>query len=169
MHTSVRSSVTLPKTRSFVSASGLRLVHSYVSAFIAPMVLFFATSGSLQIFGLHVAHGAYAPSRLISSMARLHKDQVFAPEPQRPDGPPLDLAAPGARPPGMSAPRRGHDEPQPSLGTLALKVLFLLEAIALVVTTLLGVWIGVTHPKRARTFWIVFAAGALIPIALIAV
>jgi hypothetical protein len=53
------------------------------------------------------------------------------------------------------------------LATQLLKWLFVFEALTLVATTLLGVWIGVTHPKRARTFWIVLAAGVVVPVALI--
>lgn len=130
------------------------------------MIVFFSISGSLQVFALHEAHGAYKPSSLISAMAGLHKNQVFAPEPQRGAGRPEG-------PQGESAPPRGpqgrREKPKPTLATQALKLLFVLEALTLVATTLLGVWIGVTHPKRARTFCIILAAGTLLPIALMVV
>ena len=44
--------------------------------------------------------------------------------------------------------------------------LFAFEALALLLTTLLGAWIGVAHPKPAGTFWIL--PGALSPVASIA-
>ena len=177
MQTAVRSTVPSTAVRSVVSASGLRLAHSYVSAFIAPMIVFFAISGSLQIYDLHEAHDAYKPGSLISSLARLHKNQVFAPEPQHgaepPGGRQAEATSPGDRPKGELAKKRApqgkRPEREPTLATQILKALFVFEALALVLTTLLGVWIGVTHPKRARTFWIILGAGALLPIALIAV
>jgi hypothetical protein len=148
------------------SASGLRLAHSYASAFIAPTIVFFALSGALQVLDLHKAHGGYEPSPLIAAMARIHKDQILAP----------DLPPPGAGPPGFGpkdfGPPRGAEggrpKPHMTLATKLLKGLFVFEALTLVATTLLGVWIGATHPKRARTFWIILAAGVLIPVALIA-
>jgi hypothetical protein len=151
---------------SLFSASGLRMLHSYVSAFIAPMILFFAISGSFQLFNLHQAHGDYTPSVVISAMAGIHKDQVFSlgshRAPERPGGPQGDKSPP-------RGPQGGDERPQPGLSTLLLKILFLTEALALVATVLLGVWIGVTHPKRARSFWIVLAAGLILPVVLIVV
>jgi hypothetical protein len=146
------------------SASGLRLVHSYVSAFIAPTIVFFALSGSLQVLNLHKAHGDYEPNPLVAAMARIHKDQVLAPDTPR------DLGPPGFSPKDFGQPRGpegGRPKPHMSLATKLLKGLFVFEALMLVATTLLGVWIGATHPKRARTFWIILALGVLVPVALI--
>jgi hypothetical protein len=146
------------------SASNLRLAHSYASAFIAPTIVFFALSGALQVLDLHKAHGSYEPSPLVAAMARLHKDQVLAPDPPRdagpPDGGPKELGLP-------RGPQAARPKPHMKLATQLLKWLFVFEALTLVATTLLGVWIGVTHPKRARTFWIVLAAGVVVPVALI--
>jgi hypothetical protein len=149
-----------------ISPSTLRLAHSYASAFIAPTIVFFALSGALQVLNLHKAHGSYEPSPLVAAMARLHKDQVLAPDVPRDAGPP------GFLPKDFDAargPEGRRPKPHMTLATKLLKGLFVFEALTLVATTLLGVWIGVTHPKRARTFWIVLAAGVLVPVALIAV
>ena len=62
---------------------------------------------------------------------------------------------------------RPPEPPPPTPAALVLKGLVVLEALALVFATLLGIWIGVTHPKRARTFRIVLVAGTLLPVALI--
>ena len=170
---SAARSVVVGKRRSAVSATALRLAHSYVSAFIAPTILFFAISGSLQVFGLHEPHGSTKPNAVISAMARLHKDQSLAPEPERgpgTGGPPGDRLPPGAPenfavPGGANA--RPPEPPPPTPAALVLKGLVVLEALALVFATLLGIWIGVTHPKRARAFRIVLVAGTLLPVALI--
>jgi len=146
------------------SPSNLRLAHSYASAFIAPTIVFFALSGALQVLNLHKAHGAYEPSPLVAAMARLHKDQVLTPDPPRDAGPPGFSPKDFGPPPG---PGGGRPKPRMRLATQILKWLFVFEALTLIATTLLGVWIGVTHPKRARTFWIVLAAGVVVPVALI--
>ncbi len=135
------------------SVTSARVWHAGISAFIAPMVIFYALSGALQIFDLHEAHGTYVPSPLLSAMGQLHKNQVLAPPPSRP-----------------SHPRPKAPEPQPPPtppATFALQILFCLEAIALVLTTLIGVWIGVTHPKYARRTWILIGLGVLLPVILL--
>lgn len=135
----------------------LRAWHANISVFIAPTVLFFALSGSLQIFDLHEAHGAYVPSRFLASIGRLHKQQVFAPPPERkPSGT-------ASRPPG-GPPKPPERIPLP---TQLLRCLFFLDALGLVVTTAIGFVIGITHAKRSRTAWILFGAGIALPAALL--
>ena len=146
------------------SASSLRLAHSYVSAFIAPTIVFFALSGSLQVLNLHKAHGSYEPNPLVAAMARIHKDQVLSPDMPRDAGPPGFSPKDFGQPRG---PEGGLPKPHMSLATKLLKGLFVFEALLLVATTLLGVWIGATHPKRARMFWMILALGVLVPVALI--
>jgi hypothetical protein len=92
-------------------------------------------------------------------MARVRKDQVLAPDPPR-DAGPL-----GFSPNDFGQPRglEGRPKPHMSLATKLLKGLFVFEALTLFATTFLGVWIGVTHRKRARTFWIVLAGGVVGP------
>jgi len=136
----------------------LRTWHAMISAFIAPMVLFFSLSGALQIFDFHESHGAYMASSFLQSVGRLHKQQVFAPVPAR------------ERPAGAAtAPRRQAPPPEPAMRrlTLLLKILFFWEAVALAVTTLFGVWIAVTHPKYARRSWLLIGAGTLVPLLLL--
>src|ERR1700722_17285147 len=60
----------------------LRQWHTYIGAFIAPSVLFFAFTGALQLFSLHEAHGAYTPPAAVEALGRIHKDQTWeAPAP----------------------------------------------------------------------------------------
>jgi hypothetical protein len=138
------------------SVASLRPWHAGISAFIAPMLLFYSLSGSLQIFDLHEAHGTYVPGPILSAIGRLHKDQVLAPVPPRP---------PQARPEKSDAPKAPKSPMRAA--TVALKILFLLEALAVAVTTLIGVWIGVTHPKYARRTWTLIGLGIAIPAILL--
>jgi hypothetical protein len=140
------------------SVTTLRVWHAGISAFVAPMLLFFALSGSLQIFDLHEAHGTYVPSPLLSAIGRLHKDQILAPVPPKPPKPPQ---SPGMKSSAPPAP--------PPAGTAALKILFFIEAMGLVITTLIGIWVGVTHPKYARRTWILLGLGVVIPVILIVI
>ncbi len=153
--------LSVPRQRNRPISPGLlRTLHANVSAFIAPMVLFFSLSGALQILDLHEAHGTYVPNPAISAISRLHKQQVFAPEPLR--KPPFSRAlGRTARPQSPDAPRNTTP------ATLLLKWLFVSEALALATTTLFGAWIGVTHAKRARTCWLLLAAGTIIPLSLV--
>lgn len=135
--------------------TSLRAVHAGISAFIAPMLPFFALSGALQLFDLHESHGTYVVSPALSAIGRLHKDQILAPVPPRPPKPGAGTA---------DAPE--HATPP---ATMALKILFCLEALALAITTLIGVWIGVTHPKYARRTWVLIALGIVVPAILLIV
>jgi uncharacterized iron-regulated membrane protein len=56
----------------------IRTWHTYIGILIAPSVLFFAFTGSLQLFSLHEAHDSYKPPPVIEKLASVHKDQVFA-------------------------------------------------------------------------------------------
>lgn len=139
----------------------IRTWHTYIGIFIAPSVLFFAVTGSLQLFSLHEAHDSYTPPPVIEKLASVHKDQVFAlkehdHEPE---------ASPGAKGP------EHHEEPKeedagPSLGTRLLKWFFLVVAVSLIASTLLGLWMGLTHLRHKRVGWWLLLAGAVIPVAL---
>src|ERR1700728_1630732 len=129
--------------------SSIRLWHSYIGILIAPSVIFFALTGALQIFSLHESHGTYTPPALIEKLSSMHKDQVF--EQKHHD----------KKPP---APKE-HEE-SPKLGTVLLKWFFLFVALALTSSTVLGLWIGLTHMRRKRTGGWLLLAGVVLPVAL---
>jgi hypothetical protein len=150
----------------------LRQLHSYVGAFIAPSVLFFALTGGLQLFGLHEAHGDYAPPALIEKLGKVHKDQVFEAAGKRPHAEPA--AAKPAEPAHADA-DHDHDhhdqdhEHGPKLGTLLLKWLFLAVAAGLATSTLLGLWMAIAHNRRKGVIWALLVAGAVLPVVLLLV
>lgn len=130
----------------------LRRIHTWIGLLIAPSVLFFAVTGSLQLYSLHEAHGDYTPPALFVALGSLHKDQKL-PEP------------PHAEP--------GHDDhddgppPPPKAATTLLKIAFLGVAAGLVVSTLLGLWMAFLDRLRRRTNLILFGAGLLLPVLLV--
>jgi hypothetical protein len=137
--------------------SSIRIWHTYIGILIAPSVLFFALTGALQIFSLHEAHGSYEPPPLIEKLSSLHKDQVFAQKEHEKD---KSEAA------GAQEQPKAEKEDQPRLGTLLLKWFCLLVALGLSISTLLGLWMGLTQLRRRRTGWWLLAGGIILPAAL---
>jgi hypothetical protein len=137
--------------------SSIRIWHMYIGILIAPSVLFFALTGALQIFSLHEAHGSYEPPPLIEKLSRLHKDQVFAQKEHEED------KSEGA---GAQEHPKAENEDQPRLGTVLLKWFCLLVALGLSISTLLGLWMGLTQLRRRRTGWWLLAVGIILPAAL---
>jgi hypothetical protein len=131
---------------------------------VAPTVLFFAFTGSLQLFGLHEAHDGYQPPALIEKLGRLHKDQRLEGKARRADGPLRthidegqgDWVAPVVRPPPAAV------EATP-IRELALKWLFLLSALMLMTSTSLGVWMAITQNRRKVVLGLLFLAGLAAP------
>jgi hypothetical protein len=139
--------------------SSIRVWHSYIGILIAPSVIFFALTGALQIFSLHESHGSYTPPALIEKLSSMHKDQVFERKHH-------DEHKPKAESKGGQQPPPEEHEEGPTLGTMLLKWFFLLVALALTSSTVLGLWIGLTHMQRKRTGWWLLLAGIVLPIAL---
>jgi hypothetical protein len=142
--------------------AAVRQFHGYFGVFIAPSILFFALTGSLQLFGLHESHGAYRPPAIIEKLGMLHKDQVFAAKPRRPA--PVKAVAPRPTP----RPVDGRDE-GPSSATLALKWFFLFVAMSLLVSTTLGLWMALAYSAQKGRLWLLFLAGAAVPLAILLV
>jgi hypothetical protein len=139
----------------------IRTWHTYIGILIAPSVLFFAFTGSLQLFSLHEAHDSYKPPPVIEKLASVHKDQVFAlkehdhePEPSA-----------GAQP-GEHHEESKEEDAEPSLGTRLLKWFFLVVAVGLIASTSLGLWMGLTHLRHKRVGWWLLLTGSVIPVAL---
>ena len=136
----------------------IRRAHLYIGLLIAPSVLFFSATGALQLFGLHEAHGGYHPPAIIERLATLHKDQRFALKERRPEPAGSEHASKGAP--------DDADETPPLRETL-LKWTFLAVALGLIVSTVIGLYIAYTSPRRTRTHWILLAVGAVLPIAIL--
>ncbi|WP_375393908.1 hypothetical protein [uncultured Sphingomonas sp.] len=143
----------------------VRLFHNYLAVFFAPAILFFAFTGGLQTAELHERHGDTAPPRWIVAIADLHKHQTIGGH-KRPDG---AAAGPGGGKPhdaGAPAPTaRGggdHDE-----GFVAEKPFVVLLALALFVTTALGLVIAVATPSTRRISLVLIAAGVVVPVLLL--
>jgi hypothetical protein len=131
--------------------SSIRTWHTYLGILIAPSVLFFALTGAVQLFSLHEAHGTYHPLPLVEKLASMHKDQVFALGEHHDEPPP---------------PAPAEHEDEPAIGTPLLKWFFLVVALGLTISTVLGLYMGLTHLRHRRTGWWLLTIGVAVPLVL---
>ena len=148
----------------------VRQVHTWLSVFIAPSILFFAVTGAVQIYKLHENHGTYAAPLILQELGAVHKEGVF--EADKKHGPPPGAAKAPAAPAQASAAAQADKAPaappkkRPTPPSItALKAFFLLVSIVLVVTTLVGLWMVAKYSRDKKLCAILFAAGILVPLA----
>jgi hypothetical protein len=136
----------------------LRQWHQYISLFFAPVIFFFAFSGFLQLAGFHESHpgSTYKPAGWIVALSSLHQHQNLGGEHH-------DMDDHDAGPPEhhMDADHAGP----PSLPLFRPFAVF--TSWGLMLSSLLGMAIGLTNPMTRRTSLIIIIAGILVPIALI--
>ena len=135
--------------------STVRLVHFYLGIFFAPLILFFAFSGTLQVFKLHERQPdtAAAQADWIAWFGQFHKEQAWIPprvSPQR------------AAQAGAPVKEKKSPESQP------MKWLVAAMGVALMATTVLGLYIAFNYPRRRRGFVVALVLGMVIPLALMA-
>ena len=150
----------MPNARPIPWSMILRQTHTVVGMVIAPSILMFAVTGGLQIFRLQESHPGYTPAPLIEKLGRVHKDQVFAVQPPRPPRPET------ARPAGAAAPQEA-ETPATPLSKSLLQWFFVLVAVGLFLSTLLGVWMGVTMGRLKIVARWALLAGTVIPVAIL--
>jgi hypothetical protein len=131
-----------------------RLAHFYLGVFFAPLVIFFAISGTLQVFKLHESYRATPGSQgdWIAWFGQFHKEQAWIPPRVAP----------------AKAPQGGPPREKEPVWAKPMKWLVGLMGVALGATTLLGLYIAFNYPRRRRGFLIALAAGILLPLALMA-
>ena len=147
----------------------VRQMHLWLGMLIAPSVLMFAFTGALQIFRLQEAHPGYAPAPIVERMGRLHKDQVFEVAKKRPERAPTAVSASRASQaaPARPADIKGEARPGPSLSKRLLQWFFTLVSAGLFVSTLFGIWMGVTTGRwKVSARWLL-VAGVAVPVILI--
>ena len=137
----------------------LRQFHVYLAMLAAPSLIFFTATGAMQMFKLHEAHGDYTPPAVIEKLGTLHKSQRFALRPKKADAPALASAQPD------KAEKRAAPKP-PSLCQQALRWFWLGAAFAIILSTTLGVWMGVTLGRDKGLHLVLLLTGMAIPVLL---
>lgn len=150
----------------------LRRWHSYIGLLTAPSLIFFSLTGAYQIFGLHEAEGDYHPPAVLEKLSSVHRDQVLKPHHDHDDhdhdhAHHHDEDAGAAKPPGAADQHKADDDDEVKAPTLVLKWYFTVVAASLFVSSLIGIWMGVTQLGRKATAWSLLLAGALIPLVLL--
>jgi hypothetical protein len=147
-----------------MTLTSIRRWHSYLGLFMAPSVLFFAITGAAQLYNLHETHGTYRPAAVLEKLSSVHKDQVFKlgdhHEPPQPEAGAQTSDA-------TTAPAAAEADEKADLSTLALKAFFLWVSLCLVLSTSLGLWMGLKQTRQKRTAWALVFAGAAIPVGLL--
>lgn len=137
----------------------IRRIHSWLGLFIAPSVVFFALTGAYQLYGLHETQPGYQPAPLFEKLGRVHMKQVFEAKPKRAVEPAKPKAA------GPAAPAKAEEKAKVSVAIL--RAIFLIVALGLATSTMLGVWMAQAYGRDKRMGWILLAAGAVLPILLL--
>tara|TARA_R110002012_G_scaffold137200_4_gene291917 strand:- start:55742 stop:56191 length:450 start_codon:yes stop_codon:yes gene_type:complete len=147
----------------------IRQAHLFLGMLIAPSVLLFAITGGLQIFRLQESHEGYTPLPIVEKLGRMHMDQVYALKKKRaePDAAPVEAAAPAAVAPVEA--ERQEPKPAPPLSKVLLQWFFTLVAVGLVLSTLLGMWMGaMVSRSRVTARWLLLA-GVVLPVLMLMV
>lgn len=151
-----------PRRRPPLNAARLvREIHLYAGVFFAPLILFFAATGALQVLGLHEASrdGRYIPPPVIEKLSEVHIHHRFAAKPKPPGKP----AGEKPKPAGPAKPAK----PKSPAGEV-VKWLFVATALGLIASALLGLWMGFTQGRRRALAVVLFLIGAALPVVLLA-
>jgi hypothetical protein len=156
----------------------LRLIHLYTGIFIAPALLFFAFTGVLQTFSLHVTTrgSSYRPPAWAVILAEIHKRQTPI-VPVRKSAPPdkqADKAAtkktqpssPATSQPPVEAPKPTNEAAPKSHIPLPLKYFFLLVSIGLFASTLSGLYMSYKYIRNRRLITVMLLSGIIVPMLL---
>ena len=140
----------------------IRALHFYLGVFFAPLIIFFAFSGTLQVFKLHEAYRAAPgqPGDWMAWFGSFHKEQAWiAPRP---------APAKAASPPAGGAKARPAQEER-SVWAQPMKWLVAAMGLSLMATAMLGLYMAFSYPSRRRNCTFAFAAGIALPLLLMAV
>lgn len=115
----------------------LRRVHLYLGCLFAPALIFFAVTGSWQLYRAHDAakDGSYQPPRAVQALSAIH----------------MNSHLPGKR----------ASEPTP------LRPFWVAAAVGLVMTTVLGVVMAFRFSRGVLAPVLCLLAGVLIPLGLL--
>jgi hypothetical protein len=116
----------------------IRQIHLYLGVFLIPMIIFFALSGSLQIFRLQesLKGSTDTPPSWIVWAADVHKDQRASHEPGAPRSTPM-------------------------------KWLLVLMSLGLITTSILGIYLAFKYNRDKRVVFGLIFLGLVVPLTLL--
>lgn len=115
----------------------LRKIHLYLGCIFAPVLIFFACTGALQLYDLHESKkdGSYVAPKMIAAMGLIHKNQHLP-------GDPRDSGK-------------------------ALKIFMVAASAGLLLTTLLGVFMAFRVSRSVGPVLACLAAGVALPLVML--
>jgi hypothetical protein len=136
----------------------IRRIHGWLGVLFAPSIILFALSGLFQLNGCHEGE---SPNPLIVRMAQIHLHQTPSLPQRRPSR-------------AQPAPTADHDQAPPKKDDggepfRPIKAFFVLMSLALMTSSILGVWIAFTSKRDQKMHIGLFAAGVVLPIVLLLV
>jgi hypothetical protein len=165
----------------------MRLVHLCLGMFFTPTIIFFSITGAFQIFGLHESQpqDAFQTPEWLAALAEIHKNQAFK-LPQNPEKESIHETA-ELNQMNEAGPRKeskkeskneSQNESQKAQGprtnerpkkhtSIPLKWLFLLLAIGLTVTSLVGIYMAFAYKRDRKLVLGLLTAGIILPITLL--
>ncbi|CAN5899586.1 hypothetical protein BH11MYX2_BH11MYX2_26040 [soil metagenome] len=146
----------------------IRRIHAWLGVLFAPSIILFALSGMFQLYGCHEGEGESEPSSFVVRIAQLHMHQTAQlPSARKPRAEPSATAMPAASAAGEQDGPRAEKQARPATGPL--KAFFLAMCLALISSSLGGLYIAFTS-KRDRGLHVgLLAAGIVLPIVLIVI
>jgi hypothetical protein len=144
------------------------LTHRYIGVFFAPTFLFFASTGGLQMFGLHESshRSSYIPPTILVHLAQLHKKGTLYLPPNK------TTSSANAK---TTAPKTDTSKPDasklpaqvltaPATNPLPMKTFFAATALALVLSTCTGLWMSWKYARRKAVVVGLLLAGIACPL-----
>jgi hypothetical protein len=161
----------IAKMTSATSLKLIRLTHHYIGVFFAPTILFFAITGSLQMFGLHETSrgSSYVPPAILVHLSQLHKKGTLYLPPRKaaPSAPAKD-AGPNADASKLDASKSQAPPPaSPFPSQLHTKIFFATAALALVISTCTGLFMSWKYAQRKAVVVGMLLAGITCPLLLL--
>lgn len=156
---------------SATSLKAMRLTHHYIGVFFSPTILFFAITGSLQMFGLHETSrgSSYVPPAILIHLSQLHKKgTLYLPPRKAVPVTPAKAERPKLEDPKSDAPIPQTPPPaSPAPNPLPMKIFFAATALALVLSTCTGLFMSWKYARRKAVMAGLLLAGIACPLVLL--
>jgi len=148
----------------------IRRIHGWLGVLFAPSIILFTLSGMFQMSGCHEREDGHEPNTLIVRMAMIHMHQQIELPRRRPRPEPPKVAAnetgsaASAEAPAPKPPQAREEPP-----AHPVKWFFLAMCLALIASSVLGVWIAFASKRDLKLHVGLLVAGIALPTVLLLV
>ena len=143
----------------------VRRAQLWLTVFFAPTIVVLAASGLALVLGWHEPRSG-ATSSVMVRLAQVHRAQTLA-RPPAPIAPPRAAAGDNLGVDRAAAARFPAPRPARPQRSTATKAFFVITALAVIATTMIGVVIALEARRDRRLVIGVLAAGTVVPLVLV--